>query len=200
MSIFTTILSILFTLSANAQTPTPSAKTVMCQYSFLQANENIFGTPESFINLNYTPSLPTYDKWAGEWTQKVVYGKNKDKEFTIKSHVTLQARGSIWFMESKYRLQAFTTLLDKDGRILSVFRDHTDRVVRDYQLEEIKNDNPTLRLAIPFPSGMDIVYSNPETMATAVEQGPEVAYTVAVRRGLIELDAIREIGVLCYLK
>ena len=200
MSYFTTVFYVLFALSANAQTPAPAAKTVMCQYSFLQANENVFGTPESLITLNYTPSLPTYDKWAGEWTHKVVYGKNKDKEFTIKSYITLQARGSIWFMESKYRLQAFTTLFDKDGRVLSVFRDHTDRVVRDYQLEEIKNDNPTLRLAIPFPTGLETVYSNPETTVAAAEQGPEVAYTLAVRRGLIELDAIREIGVLCYLQ
>ena len=189
----------LFSATVSAQGLTAD-KTLMCQYSFLQANENIFATPESFITLKHLPSQPTYDKWAGEWTHKVVYGKNKDKEFTIKSYVSLQARGSLWFTEPKYRLQAYTTLFDKDGRILSVFRDHTDRIVRDYQLEEIKKDNPTLRLAIPFPTGLEKVYSNPETMAVAAEQGPEVAYTLAVRRGLIELDAIRELGVLCYLQ
>ncbi len=199
MSILASIFYVIFVATASAQS-LQSSKTALCQYSFLQADENIFATPESPIELKHIPSLPTYDKWAGEWTQKVVYGKNKDKEFTIKSYVSLQARGSLWFTEPKYRLQAFSTLLDKNGRVLSVFRDHTDRIVRDYQLEEIKKDNPTLRLAIPFPTGMEKVYSNPETLAVAAEQGPDVAYTLAVRRGLIERDEVREMGVLCYLQ
>lgn len=166
----------------------------------MQANEAIFGSPEAAIVLKSIPFVPSYDKWAGEWTHKVVYGKNKDREFTIKTYVTLQARGSLWFTEPRYRLQAFTTIFDKSGRVLIASRDHTDRVVRDYQLEEIKKDNPTLRLAVPFPTGLDLIYSNPETMAVAAEQGPESAFTLAVRRGLINPEEVREMGVLCYLQ
>jgi hypothetical protein len=198
--IFLVPFSMLCLMASASAQMVPASKTVVCQYSFLQANESVFGAPEATIVIKPLPSIPTYDKWAGEWTQKVVYGKNEDKEFTIKSHVTLQARGSIWFLDPKYRLQAFTTIFDKDGRVLLVFREHTDRIVRDYQIEEIKNDNPTLRLAIPFPSNLETVYSNPETMAVAAEQGPEEAFTLAVRRGLIEPEVVREMGVLCYLQ
>ncbi len=199
MSIITTVLVTL--LSINAYGQISSEKVVKCQHTFLQSNENIFGTQTKEIVLKQlADTQPTYEKWGAEWNETIIVGKDKSKQFTIKSYVSLQARGSLWFTEPRYRMQIFGTVLDMNGKVLSVFRDHTDRVVRDYQLEEIKKDNPTLRLAIPSPFGLEQVYSAPEISAVLAEKGPEAAYTLAIRKKLIDPETVREMGVLCYLR
>jgi hypothetical protein len=193
MSKFTVLFLMFIALSAQAQDA--SKKVIKCEFTFLLANEDVFSVPAAMIEANLeTPVIPSYEKWVGEWTQKVTFGKNKQYEFTMKSFVSLQAHGSLWFSEPKY-----TTTLDKEGRVVSAFREHTDRVVRDYQLEEIKNDKPTLRLAIPITHGLNTVYNNPELSAIAASKGPELAFTAGIRKGLIEPDIVREMGVLCYL-
>lgn len=201
ISILTVLFSAHVSLAQALAPQVPETQVVQCQLTFLQANENIFyvpvGSAPAVIPLKMIDPAPFYQRWGGSWTQKVAYSTNK--EFTLKTYFTVMANGSLWFKESKYRLQIFSVLLDQQGQVVSVVRDNTDRVVRDYQLDEIEKGHPTLRLAIPMPLDWTAIYKNPTTLAIADEQGPDAAFRKAVQMDLIPRDVVKEMGVLCSL-
>lgn len=204
MKLFCVFLLVLASGVVQAQSApaqAPEIQVVQCGLTFLQANENVFMFPEgknpATVSLKMIDAAPFYQKWGGEWTANIPYGT--DKKFTLKSYFTVMANGSLWFSESKYRLQMFSVLLDQNGQVVSTFRENTDRVVRDYQILEIEKGHPTLRLAIPMPLDWTAVYNNPTTLAIADAQGPEAAVNKAVQMGLIASDTVKEMGVLCSL-
>ncbi len=203
MKLVCTLVLILWAQLSFAQLApqVPETQIVQCELTFLQANDQIFKVPAGVqttsVSLKMIDPTPFYQKWGGSWSQKVAYSTNK--EFTLKTYFTVMANGSLWFMESKYRLQIFSILLDQQGQVVSVVRDNTDRIVRDYQREEIEKGHPTLRLAIPMPLDWSVIYKNPTTLAVAEEQGPEAAFKKALQMDLISRDVVKEMGVLCSL-
>ncbi|MCC6137875.1 MAG: hypothetical protein IT287_04535, partial [Bdellovibrionaceae bacterium] len=134
-----------------------------CEFSFLKVDGTISGLPQAQLPYSLTlkkiPSFPFQQKYGAHLDTEL---KLTDSEsLKLKVYLTLIQGASLWFSEPKDRLQIEIGLLNSKDQVIGTFREHTDRVVRDYQILEIEKNKPRLQLALPVGMSWHKIYSNP---------------------------------------
>ncbi len=173
---------------------------VHCEFYILKVNMSVVRYPAAkneFINLNLKPtkSQPTQPQFNGSFTAEVPLVNDSLK---MQGFVTVTQNASIWSQEPRDRLQLQLVMMNSKNQIISTVREHTDRVVRDYQIDNIvKSNKQHLQLSVPVPMGWEALFANPELMDVIQKNGIDSAIEKAYAQKVLSGEEAQEISIQC---